>query len=268
MDDTVIISRDNERVRHARAVRDGRVANEIFLEGTRLSEEALRADIVINSAFYSSKLESDDRGAALLSEIKRAGVTANAVSDNVFDSLSDTSTPQGIVLLAVRPDSDRRRWESVDQTLLVILHKLNNPANAGAVLRTAEAAGATGIITTAGTVDLFSPKGLRGAMGSAFRLPVWGGAEYAEALSWCRERGIRTVCADVGAERKHTDIDWTIPRALILGSEAHGLSDAEIELADEALKIPMRGSVESLNVAVSAGVILYEAARQRGLHSK
>jgi TrmH family RNA methyltransferase len=268
MDDAVITSRDNERVRHARAIRDGRVADEIFLEGTRVSEEALRADLVISSAFYSSRLESDERGAALLSEIKRAGVTANAVSESVLDSLSDTRTPQGIVLVAVRPESNRERLERVDQTLVVVLHKLNNPANAGAVLRTAEAAGATGVIATAGTVDLFSPKGLRGAMGSAFRVPVWAGAEYAEAMSWCKEKGLRTACADVRAANNHTDIDWTIPRALILGSEAHGLTEAEIELADEAMKIPMQGSVESLNVAVSAGVVLYEAARQRELRSQ
>ncbi len=267
MDDIVITSRDNERVRHARAVRDGKVANEIFLEGTRLSEEALRADLVINSALYASRIENDARGANLLSEIKRAGIALNAVSDNVFASLSDTTTPQGIVLVAARPDGDRARLERGDQTLVVVLHKLNNPANAGAVLRTAEAAGATGIITTTGTVDLFSPKGLRGAMGSAFRLPVWAGAEYAEALSWCKEKGLRTVCADIGAKSKHTDLDWTIPRALILGSEAHGLSEEEIALADEALKIPMQGSVESLNVAVSAGVILFEAARQRVVDS-
>ena len=144
------------------------------------------------------------------------------------------------------------------------MHGINNPANAGAILRTAEAAGATGAVTTHGSTDLFSPKALRGAMGSSFRLPLWTGAEFSEALSWCAERGIRTVSADAVAGRSHTEIDWTRARALIVGAEATGLDAGEIAAADEAVRIPMRPPVESLNLAVATAVVLYEAARQRG----
>ncbi|MFN2514213.1 MAG: TrmH family RNA methyltransferase, partial [Pyrinomonadaceae bacterium] len=93
--------------------------------------------------------------------------------------------------------------------LLVILHGINNPVNVGAIMRSAEAAGATGVITTANTADLFSSKSLRGAMGSAFRLPIWKGETYCDALSWCAAHNIRTVCADVKASTLYTDIDWT-----------------------------------------------------------
>lgn len=265
MSEGVINSRDNQRVRQARAVRDGKDRNKIFVEGVRLCEEAERARLNIEEAIYTEALTVDERGSRLLREFERRGARLTHVSEKVFASLSDTKTPQGILILAARPQTGPSVIETrlKDTALLVILHRLNNPANAGAILRTAEAAGADGIIATAGTCELFSSKALRGAMGSSFRLPVWTGADYAEALGWCARKGIRTICADVRAELSHTEVDWNVARALIVGPEASGLSVEEISLADEALKIPMREPVESLNVAVAAGVVLYEAARQR-----
>ncbi len=262
----VITSRDNERVRQARAARDGKAPDKIFIEGVRLCEEALQAGLHVEEALHTLEFMQDERGARLLSELERVDARMTVVSERVFASLSDTKNPQGIAMLAARPQADAGLLENAlkDATLLVvILHRLNNPANAGAILRTAEAAGASGIIATAGTCDLFSAKALRGAMGSSFRLPVWAGADLTETLSWCKDRGIRTICADIRAELSHTEVDWTIPRALIVGPEASGLSLDEIALADEALRIPMQEPVESLNVAIAAGIILYEAARQR-----
>lgn len=269
MDETVITSRDNARVRHARAVRDGKVSDKIFVEGVRLCEEAVRAGLTIDEVFHSPDLIRDERGSRLLIEIKRTDTSISVISEKIFASLSDTKTPQGILMLADRPQTDASVLELAAEfvPLLVIIHRLNNPANAGAVLRTAEAAGATGIIATTGTTDLFSPKALRGAMGSSFRLPIWTGAQFAEALKWCAERGVRTVCADIRATQAHTELDWSKPRALIVGAEANGLEPDEIALADEALKIPMRQPVESLNVAAAAAIILYEAARQRAVGS-
>jgi len=135
--------------------------------------------------------------------------------------------------------------------------------NVGAILRTAEAAGATGVITTQNTSEPFSPKSLRGAMGSAFRLPIWSGPIYEEMIAWCRERGIETVCADAEVRRAHTDIDWTKATALIMGPESSGLTDEETKSASQVVSIPMHGAVESLNVSVAAGILLFEAARQR-----
>jgi TrmH family RNA methyltransferase len=180
-------------------------------------------------------------------------------------TISYTKTPQGIILLAKQPESGKASLEVSDgrPPLKVILHGINNPVNVGAILRSAEAAGATGAITTANTADPFSPKSLRGAMGSAFRLPIWKGATYNDALSWCAVHKIKTVCADVKAKDLYTDIDWTTPRALIVGPESTGLSPEEVAAADEAVRIGMRGEVESLNVGVAAGILLYEAARQR-----
>src|SRR6185503_17522076 len=149
--------------------------------------------------------------------------------------------------------------------LLVVLHQINNPVNVGAVLRTAEAAGANGIITTSNTSDPFSPKSLRGAMGSAFRLPIWREAGFEAAVEWCRARKISLVGTDADANLKHTDWSWTEATALVLGPESTGLTGDELRLTDQTVSIPMAGEVESLNVSVAAGILLYEAARQRSL---
>jgi TrmH family RNA methyltransferase len=100
-------------------------------------------------------------------------------------------------------------------------------------------------------------------MGSAFRLPIWSGPTYEEAVRFCRERNIETVCADATGEKSFTELDWSTGRAVILGPESPGLSQSEIEAADVSVRIPMKGLVESLNVSVAAGILLYEAARQR-----
>jgi tRNA G18 (ribose-2'-O)-methylase SpoU len=147
--------------------------------------------------------------------------------------------------------------------LLVVMHSINNPVNVGAILRTAEAAGATGAIATAHTSDPFSPKALRGAMGSAFRLPAWFGPTYEEVITWCADNGIHTICADAHGGTRYNEVDWTQPWALILGPESAGFSPEELRAAKQTVSVPMQGSVESLNVAVTAGVLLYEAARQR-----
>src|SRR2546427_1766833 len=117
--------------------------------------------------------------------------------------------PKGIVLLAARPASDEASFKSTQPVSpqLVVMHGINNPVNVGAILRTAEAAGATGAIATANTSDPFSPKALRGAMGSAFRLPIWMGASFAEVIAWCVERGVRTVCADAEGPKSFSAIN-------------------------------------------------------------
>ncbi len=183
----------------------------------------------------------------------------------MLDFVSDTKTAQGVVALARRPRTGPELLEQAAATpLVVVMHRVNNPSNAGAMLRVAEAAGATAAVATAGSTDLFSPKSLRGSMGSAFRLPLWTGAAYEEVLAWCAARGVRAVSTAAAAPRTHTELDWTTPRAVLMGPEAGGLTAEETRAADERVRIPMRPPVESLNVAVALGVILYEAARQRG----
>lgn len=260
-----ITSRDNSLLRQARAVRDGKDDELIFVEGLRLCVEALRSNLELEAVIASEELIVKEKAADLFARISEASHRTGIVSEKLLDSISYTKTPQGIVVLAQRPEASEQRLDKSlsKDTLLVVLHRINNPVNVGAILRTAEASGATGIITTKNTSDPFSPKSLRGAMGSAFRLPIWRNTDFAEVVAWCRDRHIGMVGTAAAATMNHTDWDWKRPSAVVLGPESSGLSDEELKAMDQTVSIPMQGQVESLNVSVAAGILLYEAARQR-----
>jgi TrmH family RNA methyltransferase len=260
-----ITSRDNSLLRRARAARDGKIDELIFVEGLRLCEEALSSKLEIEAVIYTDHIARKDRAASLIENLNTVAKNSAEVSEKLLESISYTKTPQGIVVLANRPTNDENSFASKQpkSPLLVILHEVNNPVNVGAIVRTAEAAGATGIITTANTADPFSPKALRGAMGSAFRLPIWTGASFAEAVAWCRSRRIQTIAADLSGSATPADVDWRKSSAIIVGRESTGLAPDEVAATDASVRIPMQGAAESLNVAVATGIILFEAARQR-----
>lgn len=260
-----ITSRDNSLLRQARAVRDGKTEDLIFVEGLRLCKEAHRSNLEIEAVIVSEELLRKERAAATIEDLSRVSSRAASVSEKLLESISYTKTPQGIVVLARRPESSEQRLaDSLGANpLIVVLHEINNPVNVGAILRTAEAAGATGVITTRNTSDPFSPKALRGAMGSAFRLPIWSGPTFDELIQWCRGRRIVTFASEVEGRTSYAEVDWTGPCALLLGPESTGFTDEELKNADRGVRIPMKGDAESLNVSVAAGILLFEAARQR-----
>jgi TrmH family RNA methyltransferase len=262
-----ITSRDNSLLRQARAVRDGKDDNLIYVEGLRLCVEALRSKLDLEAVIFSEQLANKEKAGAAIDELAKASPRMGSVSEKLLESISYTKTPQGIVVLARRPESSEQRLAAslTKNPLLVVLHQINNPVNVGAILRTAEAAGATGLITTQNTSDPFSPKSLRGAMGSAFRLPIWRDADFEEAIDWLKTRTIAVVGAAAHANVKHTDYDWSRATALLLGPESTGLNDDELRATDQTVSIQMHGEVESLNVSVAAGILLFEAARQRSI---
>src|SRR5256714_11359626 len=228
MENEIITSRKNTLAQRARAVRDGREKEFVFVEGVRLCEEALRAGVGFEFALFTPSVEEGERGARLVEVLRRACPRVLVVNESVLESVSDTKTSQGIVAVARGPRTGADVIVLGDETpLVVIMHAVGNPSNAGAMLRVAEAAGVTAVITTKGSTDPLSPKALRGSMGSAFRVPLWAGATFEEALRWWAERGVRAVRTDAGAALTHTETDWTNPRAIIIGPEAVGLSDAE-----------------------------------------
>ena len=184
----MISSRDNPLLRQARSVRDGKIDGLIFVEGLRLAEEALHSGLEIEAVIYSVEIAEKERPARFLEEVSSVCSRIASVSEKLLATISYTKTPQGIILLAKQPESGKARLDTPGgpPALLVVLHGINNPVNVGAIMRSAEAAGATGVIATANTADPFSPKSLRGAMGSAFRLPIWTGADFGDALEMVR----------------------------------------------------------------------------------
>lgn len=267
-----ITSRENPKIKFARQVRDGKEGGLIFLEGVRLAEEILRARLRISDVFFTEDFAKTERGGKFLETTGGKNVNLTEVAENVFAALADTRHSQGVVCIAEKPAQGKEKIEAnlskMKSPLVLLLHEINNPSNAGAILRTAEAANAAGIITTKNSADIFSPKALRGAMGASLRLPCWINANFFEALEWAGDRNLKSVCADARGEKSYTEIDWTRPRLLVVGSEGHGLNEAERAATDESLIIPMHNGVESLNVAVACGVILFEAERQRKMKNE
>lgn len=265
-----IQSRENQKLKLARSVRDGREQEFIFVEGLRLCEEIIKTQLQIRTVFLTSEFLNKASSESLVNELIAKKAEINEVDEKILDSLSDTKNSQGIIVIAEKPRTGREIVEKglSESSLLLLLHQINNPSNLGAILRTAEAVGVAGVIMTKGTTDVFSPKALRSAMGAAFRLRFWTNAVFFDVLRWAGEKRIKSVCADIGSKKSYTEIDWNDPKLLIFGSEGHGLTDAEINNTDESLIIPMENSVESLNVAVACGVILFEAKRQKDLRKK
>jgi TrmH family RNA methyltransferase len=261
-----ITSRDNEQIKFAGRVRDGKAANLIFVEGLRLAEEALRSNLEISDIFFTENFAAHARGKAFLENAKAENFFE--IPESLADSISDKKNSGGVIAIASKPANGKNVIEAAIKSggrefpLVILLHQINNAANLGAVLRTAEAAGISGVVLTKNSTGAFTPKALRGAMGASFRLPIWMNANFFEALDWADQAGLVSVCADARAEKSYTELDWKMPRLVIFGSEAHGLSEREKASVIEEMKIPMENEVESLNLAVSSGVILFEAKRQ------
>ncbi len=256
-----ITSRYNRRLVRARKIREGRETAFIFVEGRRLVKEALRSNLDFEECFLSESFQGD---ALIRAVLERTDAIAE-IPEHIFSTIADTNQPQGIILITKRPETTAMdimsRLGFVTLPVVIFLKEINNPSNLGAILRTAEAADVAGVIVSEKSADVFSPKALRAAMGASFRLPIRENVGYDAVLDWSREGDLITTAVDISAEVDYTTVDWSHPRLLIFGSEAHGLDDKDLEMVTEKILIPMANNVESLNLAVSAGIILFEAKR-------
>ena len=257
----MITSPANERLKHARRVRDGREPELIFVEGERLVEECLRAQLALSACFYEH--ESSARTQAILVELRRRECPLYATTTAVLATLSDTVNPQGIVVLAQRPATGLTQMLLADVPLIVGLNAVQDPGNFGTIVRTAEAAGASGVVALKGSVDAFAPKTLRSAMGSAFRLPIVSGLTDSALLTQVRAAKLKVLATTANAAMRYDQFDWRQPALVVFGNEARGVNQALLDACDAQISIPLQAPVESLNVAAAAAAILFEAARQR-----
>ncbi len=253
----MITSTQNERAKYVRSLSRRRVRQRegrFVVEGTRLVEEVVRAGIEPALVLYTKAWAAGADAAHLLSVLAEATEGAWLASEEVLSACADTETPQGV--LAVVPFVNLEPKPG----LVLILDQLRDPGNLGTILRSAEASGVGQVILAPGTVDAYNPKVVRGGMGAHFRLPL-------ASLDWPgigeRVAGRAVWLADVSGNTPYDEVDWTSPSALIVGSEAHGPGEKATALATARVSIPMAGGAESLNAAMAATVILFEAARQR-----
>jgi TrmH family RNA methyltransferase len=264
-----IVSRHNALVKAFRELARGRDGARMLLDGGHLVAEALDAGVRVTAAAVAADIlapPDDERRlsiARLAKRLAQDGIRVVSVSDSVMAAMSPVQTPSGIVAIAEFNPPGIDHTMKGAQPFVPIVAAVQDPGNLGAIVRTAEAAGATGLVVCAPSADPYGWKALRGAMGSTFRMPVPERATLPEALQAVKHQGLRVVAAVPRGGTPMYACDFRRPIALLLGGEGPGLSDAALELADRRVSIPMRQPVESLNVAVSAAVILYEAYRQR-----
>ena len=229
------------------------------IEGRKMFEEA-PADrikmIVASESFCKSK-----EGAALLK-----GKKFDVVSDSIFETLSDTKTPQGILAIVKRLNytmNDLMQVKNQKAPHLVVLDNLQDPGNLGTIFRTAEAAGVTGILLSKDCVDVYNPKVIRSTMGAVFRMPFLYVEDLPEKIKDLQKEGIKTYAAHLRGENAYDEEDYTTGCAFLIGNEGNGLRDEVADCADCLIRIPMEGEAESLNAAMAAAVLMFEAGRQR-----
>ena len=191
------------------------------------------------------------------------GYEYETVADNVFAQMSDTKTPQGVMALVKMLQYDISDIVRGDMPVVVMLENIQDPGNLGTIMRTAEGAGATGIIMSKDTVDIYNPKTIRSTMGALFRMPFIYVEDILEAADELKKQNIALLAAHLFGDKNYYSENLKRPMALMIGNEGNGLTKALTDKADVLVKIPMEGQVESLNAAVSTAIILYEAYRQR-----
>ena len=257
----IVTSRSNPLVKRLRALLgDSARSGMAVLEGFKLVEEALDAGVAIVECAVAPDVPEGPRS-ALVARLEEGGVAVRVLAPDVLAAVSDAETSQGILAIARRPAFDEEQIFH-GTPLIVVGVGIQNPGNVGALLRTAEAAGATGAYLTAGSADPMSWKALRGSMGSAFRVPHVSGLPSGDVIARLAAHGVTTIATASRGDR-YDAVDFTGPVALLFGNEGAGLPAEVAARADRTIAIPMAPPVESLNVAVAAGILLFEAGRQR-----
>jgi RNA methyltransferase, TrmH family len=277
----VITSRDNKWLKLFRAALRGsgpKGDEPIGVEGPKLIEDALRSGLETEALLVSESAEREAESILRAASQTESGISRSHIlrtTDKLFESVAGTETPQGIAALFRQRD-----WNLEDvlrgpgevregPPLAIVLAEIQDPGNVGTIVRSAEAFGATGVVSTRGTADPWSPKALRASAGAALRLPVLRGMAIPVLLAQLRIARVKiyaTSAISVGAAN-HFDVsveaDLGEPAAIFIGNEGAGLPAEVKRAADALIRIPIRANVESLNAAVAASIVLYEAAKQR-----
>jgi RNA methyltransferase, TrmH family len=263
----IITSPQNPKIKQAVKLRERRQReqeNLMLVEGRAELSLALVSGVRPQTLFYCPSFFGAMKPEELLEQVRQAGAERIEVSPAVFEKIAYRENPDGWLAVMLTP---RRRLDDLPlgaNPLLVVAEAIEKPGNLGAILRSADAAGATGLILCDPMTDLANPNVVRSSRGALFSVPV-AEAEGTEALAWLRAHGIRLVATTPQANLAYTEADLRGPAAIAVGTEDVGLSRAWLAQADVAVRIPMRGRVNSLNVATAATLLLYEAVRQRSV---
>ncbi len=261
-----ITSRRNALVERCRSLARDRRAHDadVLLDGLHLLADARRAGVPIETAAFATRLLDSNGTARLATELARAGTRVVRATDDVMAALSPVRSPAGVVAIARFELASLEHALAGALPLVVVLVDVQDPGNVGAVVRAADAGGATGVVVCGASADPLGWKALRGSMGSAFRVPIACAERTDEAVRAMRDHGLRVLATRADAATPLYAARFTDPIAVVFGNEGRGLSEEFVAQVDETVSVPMRRGVESLNVAVTAALFVYEAYRQRG----
>ena len=260
----VLTSQSNPRVKAAVRLRDRRereATGLTIVDGVRELGRALDAGIEVVEAFVADAAVSTDEARDVIGRLAGT-VGLTQVSEPVLEKIAFGDRSDGIVAIVRTPPTDLARLDLPPEPLLVVIEAVEKPGNLGAILRSADGAGVDAVIAADPRTDLFNPNAIRASLGTIFALPVAAGTS-AEVRAWLDERGIAVLAARVGSSVAYTQADLRGAIALVLGSEADGLTEAWTGDGVTSIALPMHGIADSLNVSITAAVLLYEAGRQR-----
>lgn len=261
----MITSTSNARIKQLalwnQKAKERRKDGVFIAEGIKMFEEAPAGwirEVYVSESFYNKVTDAQMK--------KLEQHSYEVVSDTVFQKVSDTQTPQGILCVLNRPEYTFMDLGMLrkSQPLVMVLEDIQDPGNLGTILRTGEGAGVTGVIMTRETVDIFNPKTIRATMGSIYRMPFLYVDSIGEAIEKLKRNNIQVYAAHLKGDRSYSELNFTRGTAFLIGNEGNGLKEETAALADTYLKIPMEGRVESLNAAIASAILMYEAHRQRG----
>jgi TrmH family RNA methyltransferase len=264
----LITSRHNPHVREAARLRDRRHREKqgrILIDGARELRRAAKGGVQLVQVFVCPPLLGGD-DARLPAELAAAGCEVLPVSEDVFQKLAFGQRAEGLLGVAETPRHTLASLRLAENALVAVLEGVEKPGNLGAVLRSADAAGVSAVIVADGRTDLYNPNAIRASLGTIFSLPL-AEATASQSREWLRERNCSIVAARVDGAVPYTAVDYRGPTAIVLGSEAAGLSPLWSGADVRAVRLPMLGAADSLNVSVTAAVLFYEALRQRSAGS-
>jgi len=262
----IITSSNNPQIKNlALLQKKAKARNEqglFVVEGIKMFEEA-RSEGLLMKAYMSESFFNEKQKAPEFFD----GLTYEVISDSLFNQITDTKTPQGIMGTVKKPVYSFENILNSRNAFLLLLEDIRDPGNLGTIIRTAEGAGVSGIVLNRSCADILQPKVVRSTMGSIFRVPYYEAEDFILYLGKLKTMGFTLFAAHLAGDLYDTEGSFRGKIGLLIGNEANGLSDEASSMADRLIKIPMEGKVESLNAAIAAAILMYEAARQRRMKS-
>ena len=261
----LITSTQNRRIKDAVKLRERRGRDKqrrIIIDGTREISLAIEGGVELAEAFVADRAISDVETQTLLDRLEQNDVPLSRVTADVHGKLAFGQRGEPVIAVARMP---RRGLDEIclpNTPLIAVVEGVEKPGNVGAILRTADGAGISAVLVADGGTDLFNPNTIRASLGTVFTVPLCA-APAAEVIRWLREQHVAIVAARVDGAVDYTRADLTGPAAIVLGSETAGLTDVWTGADIQAVKLPMHGHADSLNVSATAAILFYEAVRQR-----